>query len=239
MKPSTADGASGTGSADITVAIDGPAGVGKSTLAQALAAELNIPYINTGLMYRGLAARALQRGIDLDDTPALAREAAGFRFAVGGQPPGELLIDGRPPGPELTTAEVEEIVSRVSRHAAVREVLRRAQRDLRGRGCVMEGRDIGTEVLADADVKIFLMAPPAVRARRRARQRATGDPAGEPPISEALTLRDAQDAATNPLVPSKDAYTLETAGLSPQAVLRAALSLVRRRVGQTGRNGAT
>ena len=204
------------------VAIDGPAGAGKSTVARALAQRLHLPYVNTGLMYRAVAARALQAGIGLEDGAGLAGVARGFRFSLR---PGltvvELAIDGKRPGASLTSREVEGVVSRTSSHPQVRAVMRAEQRKLGADGCVVEGRDIGTAVFPDADVKIFLSALPRERARRRERERG-----GAPAAAEAVARRDALDSRTNPLEPAPDATVLDTTLLNPRQVLAEALELV-------------
>jgi cytidylate kinase len=197
----------------ILVAIDGPAGSGKSTLARSLARSLGVPYVNTGLMYRAVAARSIESGIAPDDAEALSGIARRLRFALGGQPAPVLLIDGRPPDPALTSPDVETIVSEVSSHPEVRGILRREQRRLAEGGGVMEGRDIGTVVLPEADVKIFLAAAPHSRADRRRLERGGDQEAGD-----ALATRDAVDSKTNPLVPAKDAWVLDTTSLSADEV---------------------
>jgi len=205
------------------VAIDGPAGAGKSTLARELARRLGLPYINTGLMYRAVAAAALARRVAPDDATALAEIAGSLGFSLPpSSSPAELVIDGVGSGPILTSAEVEAIVSEVARHHQVRSVLRRAQRALGAGGCVMEGRDIGTVVFPDADVKIFLSAASEVRVKRRERERGGGVEVGE-----SVVRRDSLDAKTNPLEPAADAHVLDTTRLGPQEVLTQALNLVR------------
>ena len=208
------------------IAIDGAAGSGKSTLARALAQELGLPYVNTGLMYRALALRAHREGVRADDVTALERLARGTRFELDRsvRPP-ELTIDGEAPGEDLTSLEVESSVSSVARHPEVREALRAEQRRLAADGAVMEGRDIGTIVAPDAPLKVFLQAHPEERADRRALER-EADPSR---IAEALGTRDELDARTNPLEPAPDAVVLDTTGLAPDDVVRRALELVRGR----------
>jgi cytidylate kinase len=208
------------------IAIDGAAGVGKSTLAHRMAAELGLPYVNTGLMYRALALRAHREGVSPEDAPALERLARGMRFELDSsvRPP-ELKIDGRAPEAALTSAEVESSVSAVARHPEVREVLREEQRRLAVGGAVMEGRDIGSVVAPNADLKLFLRAQADERAGRRALERDR-----EPEhIARALGARDRQDARTNPFVPAPDAIVLDTTDLSPDEVADKALALVRDR----------
>ena len=143
----------------VIVAIDGPAGSGKSTLARRLARTLDMPYLNTGLMYRALTLQALQRGVDPDDADGLAALAREITFDLDWRVrPPELTIDGSRASEQLQSADVESRVSRVARHPHVREVLRAEQRRLSERGAVVEGRDIGTVVAPHADVKLYLQA---------------------------------------------------------------------------------
>jgi cytidylate kinase len=208
------------------IAIDGAAGSGKSTLARALALELGLAYVNTGLMYRALALRAHREGVLVNDVATLERLARGMRFDLDPSVrPAQLTIDGEAPDESLASPEVESTVSAVARHPEVREVFRAEQRRLAAHGAVMEGRDIGTVVAPAAPLKIFLEAHPEERADRRALER-EDDPSR---IAEALGTRDELDARTNPLRPAPDAVVLDTTGLAPDDVVRRALELVRER----------
>jgi cytidylate kinase len=205
------------------VAIDGAAGSGKSTLARRMAHALGLPYINTGLMYRAVAASALRDGVDPDDVHRLMEITRHLRFRLAGEPP-SLMVEGWDEQ-ELTTAEVEVTVSSVARHEPVRGILRAAQRDLGADGAVMEGRDIATVVFPDAPVKLFLRAAPGTREARRAAER---DLAASQ-VARAVVGRDAQDARTNPLTPAPDAVVLDTEDLDVDQTVAAALRVVRER----------
>jgi len=217
------------------IAIDGPAGAGKSTLARRLATTLRLPYLNTGAMYRALTHRALDEGIDPDDGPALAGLLRHMRFDLEWSlMPPELLVDGRPAGADLVGLEVEQNVSSVSRHPEVRGFMVAEQRRLGEPGAVVEGRDIGTVVFPDAPVKIFLDAAPSERAGRRTHERGGG---GD--LAARLETRDALDAKTNPFVPALDAVRIDTTDREADEVYQEALALVRRRVGGVGAAGGT
>jgi cytidylate kinase len=212
------------------VAIDGPGGSGKSTLAERLARELHLPYLNTGQMYRAVALEAHRRGISPDDAAALEELATGLRFdlSVGAGVP-SLLIDGSPPRWELASKEVETTVSRISSVQEVRAALRASQRRLGAGGAVIEGRDIGSVVFQQADVKVFLDASPDERASRRIEERTGHAPAGtaaEEPIADALAARNVADARTTPLVPAEDAVVLDTSGMSADEVFAAVRAVV-------------
>ncbi|HSD49376.1 MAG TPA: (d)CMP kinase [Actinomycetota bacterium] len=207
------------------VAIDGPAGSGKSTLARRLALELGLPYVNTGLMYRAVTLEAVRRGIDPGDAETLTRIAAALTFDLDlGLRPPELRIEGAPPDPELTSPEVERIVSQVSAHPALRSVLRDRQRGLGSNGTVMEGRDIGSVVFPDATVRVVLGAGATERAARRALER-DGRPAE---VSTEIAERDAKDERNVP--PVEADLEVDSTHLGPDEVLAIVLAEVRRRV---------
>ena len=206
------------------VAIDGAAGSGKSTLGRTLGRTLALPYVNTGLMYRALAAAALREGVASDDHVRLLELTRGLRFIVRVEPPGELEVEGYDIE-ALTDVEVESTVSEVAGHPVVRAHMRREQRELgEAHGAVMEGRDIASVVFADAPVKLYLHARPELRARRRAAERAGGTEQTE----AALRARDARDARTNPHEPAPGAVMIDTSELDPGQTLEAALEIVRR-----------
>ena len=207
----------------MVIAIDGAAGSGKSTLARAIALELDLPYLNTGSMYRALTLEALRQGVDPDDEAPLVGLMRGLSFSLGREAGSELLIDGAEAEADLEGPEVEGAVSQVARHPGVRELMRRAQRDLGAEGSVVEGRDIGSVVFPDAAVKIFLVADPAARAARRARERRDADPAAR----RALHERDTKDATVNPFEPVPDAVVIDTGDLDPNGTLRVALAAIR------------
>jgi cytidylate kinase len=209
------------------VAIDGPAGSGKSTLARRLALELGLPYVNTGLMYRALARRAVDRGVDPDDASALEGIARSMTFDLDHHvEPASLVIDGAAPGDDLATPDVESTVSRVARHREVRDVLRAHQRSLIEGGAVVEGRDIGSVVAPDAEVKLYLEADQGERIDRR-----TGERDGTR-VADALVARDRADAATNPFVPADDAIAIDTTNLDRDQVFAAAMAVVRAKLSE-------
>ncbi len=210
------------------VAIDGPAGSGKSSVARAVAGELGYMDLNTGAAYRAVALLALREGVDLEDGALLAEIARRVGLDAEGA-----RVDGSPvPEEDLRAAEVSAAASKVSAKPEVREVLLCVQREAarkarREGGAVVEGRDIGTVVLPDADLKIFLQAAPEERARRRAHQ--TGREAELDRIREAIKKRDRQDSEreTSPLKPAHDAVILDTTALSLDEVVSRVLDLAR------------
>jgi cytidylate kinase len=204
------------------IAVDGPAGAGKSSASRALAQRLGFAYVDTGAMYRAVGVLAAERGIAHDDDQALAALVATlrFEFADGGE---RVLVDGRDLSAAIRRAEAGELASRVSTRPVVRERLVALQRTLGAAGgVVMEGRDIGTVVFPDAPVKLYLTADPATRARRRAIElRARGDAVDESALARDIEARDRRDAsrAHSPLRPAADALVVDTTALSLEAVV--------------------
>jgi len=235
--------------ADLTIALDGPAAAGKSTVGRAIADRLGLLYLDTGAIYRALTVAALDAGIPVGDAAALALLAASTPIDIVPDPAIEtgfrVLAAGRDVTDHLRTLEVDRSVSTVSRHAAVRAALLPAQRAIaRNHGIVMVGRDIGTVVLPDADLKIYLDASPEERARRRYRERlAHGEPVVWHEILEDVRQRDAKDSqrAVAPLARADDAAWVDTSELSASNVVDALVALaeeVARRLGGQGTDDA-
>jgi cytidylate kinase len=210
----------------ILVTIDGPAGSGKSSVARAVAQRLGVVNLNTGAAYRAIALLALREDVDTEDGQGLAQLARRVEL----DPVGASIDGARVPEPELRTPEVSAAASRVSAHAQLREVLlpvqRGAARKARAQGgAVVEGRDIGTVVLPDAELKVYLSAAPEERARRRATQ--TGKEEELDRIRAAIARRDRQDSEreVSPLRPAEDAVVLDTTSLSLEEVISEVLRL--------------
>ena len=205
----------------MVIAIDGPAGAGKSTVARAVAAELGFTYLDSGAMYRCVALAAREAGVDADDAAALGPLAAALEIGFDGR---RVLLGGREVTAAIRAPEVTADASRVSVHPAVREALVARQRTLIAAGrYVAEGRDIGTVVSPDAPLKVFLTASDEERARRRAAE------TGEDPeaVLAAQQARDARDTerAHGPLRPAEDAVELDTTGLSLEEVVARVVAL--------------
>jgi len=224
---------------DIVVAIDGPAGSGKSTVARGVARALGLRRLDTGAMYRALTAAALSRGIDPNDGRSLASLARQVRFE---QPGARLLVDGRAPGRAIRSPEVSRAVSAVAAHPGVRKELVRSQRQIiDDGGIVVEGRDIGTVVCADADVKVFLTASSAERARRRHKElAAAGVRVGYRSLKGELDKRDALDSnrKASPLRPAADAHLIDSTGKTPAQVVRSIVRLARDAAAEPKREGS-
>jgi cytidylate kinase len=199
------------------LAIDGPAGAGKSTTARGVARRLDLLHVDSGAMYRAVGVRARGAGVSLDDEGALLDLLRGARFEAL---PGGLSLDGSPLGAEIRTAEAGEAASLVAVHARLRQRLVALQRSLvRPPGLVMEGRDIGTVVFPNADLKIYVSASPEARARRRWEElRARGETGDLASIEEAVRERDRRDCerSASPLRRAPDAFPLDTTHLDPE-----------------------
>ncbi|MBI5501747.1 MAG: (d)CMP kinase [Deltaproteobacteria bacterium] len=221
----------------LRIAIDGPAGVGKSTLAARLATAFGLPKLDTGAIYRTLALAAERAGVSWDDGPALAELAAHLpiRFAGGtGRAGTTVLLGNEDVSAAIRTPEMSRGSSLVSRHAPVRAALLPLQRALAAGGAVAEGRDIGTVVLPDAEVKIFLVASPRERARRRRLE--LREKGLERALEDVLAEQDARDERdstreASPLRAAADAITIDTDGLTLEEVVQRVLALVAERTG--------
>ena len=210
----------------ILVAIDGPAGSGKSSVARAVAERLGVFNLNTGAAYRAAALLALRENVDLADGEGLA----GLARRVDLDPEGASIDGGRVGEGELRSPEVSAAASKVSAHPSLREVLLPVQRAAAEKarakgGAVVEGRDIGTVVLPDAELKVYLSAAPEERARRRAYQ--TGREGEFDRIKDAIARRDRQDSEReiSPLKPAAGAFVLDTTSLSLEEVISRVLDL--------------
>ena len=205
------------------VAIDGPAGSGKSTVASVLAQRLGFLYLDTGAMYRALTWLARRDGLALDDGNALSDLAREHPVSFSAE--GKVAIDGEDVSAEIRNAEIDRLVPVVARHPEVREVMRERQRSLGAVGdSVIEGRDIGSVVTPAAEVKVFLVADEAERARRRSADRPG---VGAETLAADLRRRDARDAVNTQ--PAGDAVLLDTTSLSVDEVVDRIAELVEAR----------
>lgn len=217
----------------VVVAIDGPAGAGKSTIARAVAQRLGYIYIDTGAMYRAVALWALRNGIAPDDPhklDELARHAR-IEFAAGAS---TVLLNGEDVSQAVREPAVSDAASKVSALPGVRRAMVDAQREMAaGASVVMEGRDIGTVVFPDATIKIFLDANPEVRAGRRVKElRSKGIDVGAETVAQEMADRDRRDRTRTeaPLVQAPDAIYVDTTGQSIEEVEEAVLKIIRGRV---------
>lgn len=199
------------------IAIDGPAGSGKSTVARALAARLGLEYLDTGAMYRSVTFAALRRGVDPSEVDAVARLAESVEITLTDD---GVVVDGVDASIEIRGPEVSRAVSVVAANAAVRTEMVRRQREWVAKrdGGVLEGRDIGTVVFPDAELKVYLTADPEVRAERRSKEVTDLD---YETVAADLARRDALDQGreVSPLAEAEDAYLIDTTGLSVDEII--------------------
>jgi cytidylate kinase len=223
----------------VIIAIDGPSGAGKGTVARAVAGALGFRHVDSGAMYRAVGWKALREAVPLDDESSVARIATGAQLSVSDE---AVTIDGADVTRAIRTPEIDRAATAVARLPQVRAALVARQRAYGERGgIVMEGRDIGTVVFPHADVKVYLDASPDERARRRALDPAhSGGPVAVADVATALTARDELDRTrpVSPLYAADDAVIVDTTGKSIEEVVAMVLRLVNeRKAGWAGQVG--
>jgi cytidylate kinase len=224
------------------ITIDGPAGAGKSTVAQKLARGLNLAYLDTGAMYRALTLQAIRGHVELDNEDRLAEMASQLDletlFAARRRPPYRVFMDGEDVTSAIRSREVSAHVSQVSSHPCVRKEMVRKQRKMAAEGgIVVEGRDVGTVVFPQADVKFFITASVRERAKRRYQEmKKEGYAVSLKSIQQEMVRRDHLDSTRefNPLKRAPDAQLVDTTGESVAQVVRRLLRYVQERVAATG-----
>ena len=220
----------------IKIAIDGPSGAGKSTVAKALAAQMGIVYVDTGALYRTVGYAAVTAGISTKDAPAvealLPSVKVDVRYGNGTQC---VYLNGENLGDKIRRPEISMAASDVSAIPAVRAFLLDTQRDIANRNSVvMDGRDIGTVILPDADVKIFMVASPEARAERRTKELAEkGIAADYEDVLREMKERDAQDSgrAIAPAIPAPDAVHLDNSGMTVEQSVEAVIAIIEQKTG--------
>lgn len=211
----------------LRVAIDGPGGAGKSTIAKLVAEMFHLDYVDTGAMYRAVALKVSRSGVSADDDAAIEKIVSHTKLDFDGS---SILLDGEDVSSEIRTPEVSMWASKVSQKACVRELISKLSSDMANtRSLVMDGRDIGTNVIKDAEVKVFLTASSIVRAKRRYDQLIeAGKEADLDEIREQIEERDEQDITRelNPLTQAEDAVYLDTSDMTIDEVVEYIAELI-------------
>ncbi|MGX9705918.1 (d)CMP kinase [Laceyella tengchongensis] len=216
----------------LQVAIDGPAGAGKSTVARRVAGRLGLSYVDTGAMYRAIAWKALQENLNVFDEEAVTQLAEQLHFSLH---PQGVMVNGQLLKEEIRTQEISSLASAIAKMPGVRRILVNKQRDIAARqSVVMDGRDIGTHVLPEADVKVFLTATIEERALRRYKElKARGADVDLDGLREEIRRRDENDCTRKyaPLKQAKDAVLIDTTHLSIDEIVESIMQLCRHKLG--------